>query len=108
MGDAWKDLDLVFTDTLGGPLRTNNVDRRQFGPMVIKAGVPRIRFHDLRHTAASILIAQGVSIGVVSQMLGHTVLPSHSQSTYMCCLEWDEMQHPSSDERYGNWVRFGC
>jgi integrase len=40
--------------------------------MMAKAGVPRIRFHDLRHTAATLLIAEGVPIGVVSQMLGHT------------------------------------
>jgi integrase len=36
------------------------------------AGVPLIRFHDLRHTAATVLIARGVPTGVVSQMLGHT------------------------------------
>jgi integrase len=72
VGEAWIDRDLVFADSLGGPLRTNNLERRHFGPMMAKAGVPRIRFHDLRHTAATLLIAEGVPIGVVSQMLGHT------------------------------------
>jgi integrase len=72
VGEAWIDRDLVFADALGGPLRTNNLERRHFGPMMAKAGVPRIRFHDLRHTAATLLIAEGVPVGVVSQMLGHT------------------------------------
>lgn len=39
--------------------------------MVRKAGLPRIRFHDLRHTAATLLLLQGVHVKVVSEMLGH-------------------------------------
>jgi integrase len=53
--------------------------------MMAKAGVPRIRFHDLRHTAATLLIAQGVPIGVVSQMLGHTSA-AFTQSVYVHVL----------------------
>jgi integrase len=64
-------MDLVFTDSLGGPLRGNNLERRHFGPQMRKAGVPRIRFHDLRHTAATLMIAAGVPVKVVSEMLGH-------------------------------------
>lgn len=82
---TWVDRDLVFTDSLGGPLRTNNLERRHFGPMMLKAGVPRIRFHDLRHTAATLLVAQGVPIGVVSQMLAHTS-PAFTQTTYVHVL----------------------
>jgi integrase len=70
-GAEWKDMDLVFTDTLGGPLRGNNLERRHFGPLMRVAGVPRIRFHDLRHTAATLMIAAGVPVKVVSEMLGH-------------------------------------
>ena len=57
LGDAWRDNDLVFPDTLGGELRTSNLERQRFGPMMAKAGVPRIRFHDMRHTAATLLLA---------------------------------------------------
>jgi integrase len=71
-GPAWRDRDLVFTDSIGGPLRRYNVERRQFIPLIARSGVPRIRFHDMRHTAATLLIAQGVPVNVVSQMLGHS------------------------------------
>jgi integrase len=71
LGAAWKDTGLVFTDSIGGPLRGNNVERRHFGPMMRKAGVPRIRFHDLRHTAATLMLLRGVHPKVVSEMLGH-------------------------------------
>jgi len=43
---------LVFCDTAGGPLRKSNLIRRSFHPLLERAGLPRIRFHDLRHTAA--------------------------------------------------------
>lgn len=85
LGEAWHDRDLVFTDSLGGPLRTNNLERRHFGPMMAKAGVPRIRFHDLRHTAATLLIAQGTPVGVVSKMLGHTSV-AFTMATYVHVL----------------------
>jgi integrase len=66
-----NDNDLVFTDSTGGPLRGNNVERRHYDPLMAKAGVPRIRFHDLRQTSASIMAANGFPIKVVSEMLGH-------------------------------------
>ena len=51
---------LVFCDTKGGPLRKSNLLRRSFLPLLRRAGLPVIRFHDLRHTAATLLLAQGV------------------------------------------------
>jgi integrase len=44
---------------------------RSFRPLLERAGLPRIRFHDLRHTAASIPLAHGVPTKIVSEMLGH-------------------------------------
>jgi integrase len=44
---------------------------QEFQPMVINADVPRIRFHDLRHIAATLLLSRGVNVKVVSEMLGH-------------------------------------
>ena len=61
----------MFSDTCGGPLRGNNVERRSFGPLMQRAGVPQIRFHDLRHTAATLLLGQGINPKIVSEMLGH-------------------------------------
>jgi integrase len=44
---------------------------RHFRPMLKKVGLPTIRFHDLRHTAATLLLKEGVPVTVVSKMLGH-------------------------------------
>ena len=46
--------------------------RRSFFPALVRAGLPRIRFHDLRHTAATLLLAGGVHAKVVSELLGHS------------------------------------
>lgn len=48
-GADWKDTDLVFCNTLGKPLEPGNLLRRVFFPLVQQGGLPRIRFHDLRH-----------------------------------------------------------
>jgi integrase len=71
LGAAWKDGDLVFTEALGGALRGNNLERRGFAPLMRAAGMPRIRFHDLRHTAATRMSAANVANKVVSERFGH-------------------------------------
>jgi integrase len=60
----------VFTDPMGAPLHPDYV-RRRFDATVKRVGVRRIRFHDLRHTHASLMIAAGVNMKVVSERLGH-------------------------------------
>jgi integrase len=45
---------------------------RSFRPLLDRAGLPRIRFHDLRHTAATLLLGHGVHLKIVSEMLGHS------------------------------------
>jgi len=71
---AGKDAeDLVFTAPLGGPLRHDVYYRKHFKPAV-KTALPKhegFRFHDLRHTHASMLIAQGVNMKAISARLGH-------------------------------------
>jgi len=62
----------VFCDTQGGPVRKSNLVRRSFLPLLKRAGLPRIRFHDLRHTAATLLLLQGVHPKVVQERLGHS------------------------------------
>ncbi len=64
---------LVFCAPDGGPLRHRNFYRRQFRPAVAAAGLPeQARFHDLRHTCAALLIAQGAHPLAVMQRLGHS------------------------------------
>jgi integrase len=71
-GAAWREEDLVFTDGCGKALRGNHILQRQFSPLLARAGLPKIRLHDLRHTAASLLAHQGVHVTAVSRLLGHS------------------------------------
>jgi integrase len=64
----------VFIDANGGPLRKCNLMRRSFHPLLERAGLPKVRFHDLRHTAASLLFAEGVHPKVVQERLGHATI----------------------------------
>lgn len=65
--------DPVFTSPEGGPLRHNNFYRRQFKPAVVQAGLePTVRFHDLRHTYASFLIAEGAHPRAIMERMGHS------------------------------------
>ncbi len=70
LGPVWQDHGFVFTNAIGGPLHVNSLVAR-FGKLVAAAGVPRIRFHDLRHTSATLLLAQGVHPKIVQERLGH-------------------------------------
>ena len=63
--------DLVFANTVGSHLSPQNFLRRDFRPALERAGLPSITFHQLRHTAASLSLAQGVPVADVSAMLGH-------------------------------------
>lgn len=63
---------LVFTDTQGGAVRSQNMTRRSFKPLLKKAGLPEIRFHDLRHTHATLLLQQEVNPKLVQERLGHS------------------------------------
>jgi integrase len=64
--------DLVFTAPQGGPLREQKFVAGIFKPAAARAGLPhQLRFHDLRHTCASLLIAQGASVKAVQAQLGH-------------------------------------
>lgn len=64
--------NFVFTSSHGAHLRRSNVARRSFKPLIGKAGVPEIRFHDMRHTHATLLLQQGVSPKLVQERLGHS------------------------------------
>ena len=70
-GPAFVDSLMVFTSTIGTLLEPRSVSRK-FHNALEKAGLPRKRFHDLRHTCASLLLVQGVHPRVVMQILGHS------------------------------------
>jgi integrase len=71
VGPAWSNShDLVFTDPTGQPLDPENVANR-FGRRVARTGLPRLRFHDLRHTHVAHLIGAGEQLLLISRRLGH-------------------------------------
>lgn len=71
-GSAWQDQDgLVWTDAAGRPLLGGDVTR-DLQAALERAGLPRIRCHDLRHTAATLQLAAGVPLAVISRTLGHS------------------------------------
>ena len=71
-GAVWQDLDFVFCNELGRPIEVSNLTYRYFRPQLKKAGLPIIRFHDLRHTAATLMLEASVDVKLVSEMLGHS------------------------------------
>ncbi len=70
-GDAWKENGLIFPSKVGTPFIPVSV-QVDFQNALEAANLPRIRFHDLRHTAASIMLSHGVPALVVSKILGHS------------------------------------
>lgn len=72
VGPAWQNHDLVFASEEGTPHRRNNLNRRHFRPVLKAAGLPEdLRLYGLRHSCATILLAQGHGIKVVAERLGH-------------------------------------
>lgn len=94
LGEGWVDSDFVFTNQLGGPIDAGNLRSREFQPLLERAGLPKIRFHDLRHTAATLLLGEGVHPKIVSEMLGHAqvsiTLDTYSHAT-------PSMHHEAAD-----------
>jgi integrase len=71
LGRTWQDTGLVFTNELGGVIDPMNLYHR-FIKLTVKAGLPRIPLHGLRHTHATILMKHGVHPKVASERLGHS------------------------------------
>jgi len=71
--EEWPEaVDLIFVTEFGRPVNVDSLVYKHFKPILKKAGLPNIRLYDLRHTAATIALAVGVSPKVVSEQLGHT------------------------------------
>lgn len=70
LGPLRQDHGFVFTNETGGPLHVNSL-MHHFRKLIAAAAVPTIRFHDLRHTCATLLLAQGVHPKIVQERLGH-------------------------------------
>jgi integrase len=70
---SWADQDLVFRTRRGTPIRRDTLHDKYWKPLLGRAGLPRsTRFHDLRHTCATLLLSKNVNPKIVSEMLGHS------------------------------------
>lgn len=90
LGPVWDPTGFVFTNETGGPLHVNTLTRRYEG-LVIEAGVPRIRFHDLRHTSATLLLSLGEHPKIVQERLGHASI----------AMTMDRYSHVTQDMQRG-------
>ena len=102
--DSWENRDLVFPNLRGGYMHPNHMGE-QFRKLLKDAGLPPIHFHDLRHSAASILLCMGVNIKAIQELLGHSdisvtlrtyshLLPSMQQEVVKT---WDDLFNDGDD-----------
>jgi integrase len=72
-GASWEDNALIFPTRKGALMRPSTVTDDHFKPLLDRVGLPRsVRFHDLRHTAATLLLGRGVHPKLVQELLGHS------------------------------------
>lgn len=106
--ESWAELDLVFPNLRGGYLHPNHMGEA-FRELLEQAELPPIRFHDLRHSAATILLSMGVNIKVIQELLGHSdiaitlrvyghLLPSMQQEAID---KWDGVFRDEQDDDGG-------
>jgi integrase len=69
-GERWQKHELIFPNSVGNPMDPSNL-RKDFNRLMSDADLPKIRFHDLRHSAASLMLNNGIPVIVVSRILGH-------------------------------------
>ncbi len=74
LGDHYDDQGLIFTSEARTPINPSNLRQRSFAPLLNEAGLPHIRFHDLRHTCATLLLSTGVHPKFVQELLGHATI----------------------------------
>lgn len=93
-GSAWVENDLIFPTKLGSPMYSANMYKIFKGVLKL-ASLPNIRFHDLRHTAATLMLQQGVHPKVVQERLGHSDI-TQTLGTYSHVLP--SMQEEAADK----------
>jgi integrase len=96
-GSDWKETGLVFTTRIGTAIEPSNLTK-EFKRVLRRADLPDTRFHDLRHTAATFLLAQGVDARTIMETLGHSQI-SLTLNTYSHVLP--SLQREAADRMNG-------
>jgi integrase len=99
-GTAWTDHDLVFATRRGGPIERTE-DWRSWKAILRRAQVRDARVHDARHTAATLLIEQGVHIRVVQEVLGHTRVTTTERYTHVATLQMKDASERMGQALWG-------
>ena len=74
VGERYEDRGLIFASEVGTPFNRHNLTQRSFKLLLKRAELPNIRFHDLRHTCATLLLSKGVHPKFVQELLGHATI----------------------------------
>jgi len=75
MGDKWQENGLVLANTFGRAVDTSNFTTRYFKSLLVEDGIEReFKFHELRHTYASLLLATGADYKVIQELMGHSCI----------------------------------
>jgi integrase len=74
LSELYEDRGLIFASNVGTLINPENLVKRSFKPLLERAGLPEIRFHDLRHTCATLLLGRGVHPKIVQELLGHATI----------------------------------
>ena len=102
VGSLWRENGLIFASEVGEPLDRRALTTHRFKPLLGRAGLPQIRFHDLRHTCATLLLSKNVNPKVVSEMLGHASVSITLDSTPTCCPTCRRRPRRPWSKRLGN------
>ena len=95
LAGLWQDNGLVFPNETGSLFNPSNLRNRSFKRIKARAGVQEdLRFHDLRHTCATLLLSEGVNVNVLSEMRGHASI-TITRNTYFHVLP--DMQDSAAD-----------
>jgi integrase len=103
--ELWADNDLVFTTSIGTPIEPRNLSRH-FEALQGRAGVRKVRFHDLRHSCASLLFELGVPLRMVMEILGHSQI-RHDVGPLHACDAGAVPRGGRRTRRMARWSRPG-
>jgi integrase len=102
-GERWMDWGLVFCTRRGTPIRRDNLHNKSWKPLLKRAELPDIRFHDLRHTCATLLLTRSVHPKIVSEMLGHSSI-TITLDTYSHVIPGlGEVAASAMEDALGDW-----